>query len=185
MEPVTMKKVERDGVKYRISVYHDQDAGDPTREFDGVGEIYSFCSRHRSYDADARAREANNRDAVPLGYFEHGQCVWFVFGAAPPGADCPWDGVPFAGLWVPDKTILDEASSLTGKDRRDLMWKRAAQACVTYTQWCNGDIYGYTVERLESCDKCRAVTAETLDGCWGIYGSDEAIREAEAFVATQ
>ncbi len=58
------------------------------------------------------------------------------------------------------------------------MRKRARQACDAYTQWCNGDVYGYQVERITTCAHCGGESKESLDSCWGFYGLDYCRSEA-------
>ena len=58
--------------------------------------------------------------------------------------------------------------------------KRARQACEAYTQWCNGEVYGYDIERLTACPHCGQETAESIDSCWGFYGLDYCRSEAQA-----
>ena len=49
------------------------------------------------------------------------------------------------------------------------MRKRANQACEAYSQWYNGDIYGYRVERITLCPACGDEHAALIDSCWGYY----------------
>jgi hypothetical protein len=64
----------------------------------------------------------------------------------------------------------------------------AAQACDVYTQWCNGEVYGYQVvvyrarhshdgHLYDDLDDYRFDTALWDDSCWGFYG--EAYFEGE------
>jgi hypothetical protein len=52
--------------------------------------------------------------------------------------------------------------------------------CLPY---CNGEVYGYEVEQVTTCGDCGSEHAEHLDSCWGFYGLDYALSEAEAAVA--
>ena len=92
-----------------------------------------------------------DRDAVPLGYFEHGMCDWHVSGEVPYGTegDYRWDGVSFAGVWEATEDIIkeadDEGLERGSAERYAWMEERARQSCETYTYWCNGEIYYYFV----------------------------------------
>ena len=120
-----------------------------------MGTILSLNRRHGNFDpAGVEAAIESNPDAVPLSYFEHGLCLWSVAGELPAGARCPWDSVAFAGVWLPDAETLESARNYGGRTRQHFMRKRARQACEAYTQWCNGDIYGYEVERVTACGRC-------------------------------
>jgi hypothetical protein len=181
MKAIEEKFFEKDGEKFRIQVHHCEGAENPLEDECAMGKIYSLGRRHSNHD-EAAVRDAldNNPDVVPLGYYEHGLCRWFVSGHAPPGADCPWDGVPFAGVWVPDKEVLEEAAELRGKERKAFMAQRASQVCETYTQWCNGEIYSFLVEKQSTCDQGHH-HYEHVDSCGGMYGMDycwESAKEA-------
>ena len=88
----------------------------------------------------------------------------------------------FAGLWLPDAETLASARNYGGRTRRHFMRKRARQACDAYTDWCNGDVYGYEVARVSTCSCCGEENAEPIDSCWGFYGLDDCLREARAAV---
>jgi hypothetical protein len=116
---------------------------------------------------------------VPLSYFEHGLCLWSVAGELPAAARCPWDSVSFAGVWLPDAYTLESAKPYGGRTRQLFMRKRARQACEAYTQWCNGDVYGYEVERVATCPACGSEEAASVDSCWGFLGLDSCLSEAQ------
>lgn len=181
MDAIETTTIERDGQTFRIRIYPDGDAPNPLEDWSEMGTILSLNRRHANFDP-AGVEEAieSNADAVPLSYFEHGQCVWSVAGELPAVCRCPWDSVGFAGVWLPDAETLASARNYGGFTRRMFMRKRAREACEFYTQWCNGDIYGYEVERLTTCDHCGSEQASVIAGCWGFYGLDACRDEAES-----
>jgi hypothetical protein len=183
MKPIESKTVTHEGKKYCISVYYDSDAPNPMEDDFGRGKIITLNRRQIGYDPDL-VQDAldNNPDVVRLGYHEHGLCSWFVEGQGGAGTECVWDGVPFAGVWIPDTDVLDEAKNLTGAERLAFMTQRAKSVCETYTQWCNGDIYGYTIEEISHCDHCNSDTSQETDSCWGFYGMETAWEEAKAII---
>lgn len=104
--------------------------------------------------------------------------------------DFNWDGVNFAGIWIPDKEciasvdIWEKEAKEKGEqfNRNDKFKEMAEQACKTYTAYCNGEVYGYQLElyRLQN-DSDGAIEEhgnyEHLDqlfedSCWGFYGDD-------------
>jgi hypothetical protein len=186
MEAIESTTVERDGLSYRISIFPDQDAANPLDEWSEMGAILSLNRRHRNFDPEGvESAIASNHDAVPLSYYEHGMCLWSVAGELPAACRCPFDSVALAGIWIPDAETLVSASPYGGWTRRQFMRRRARQACDTYTQWCNGEIYGYIVERLAACPCCGEQQVMHLDSCWGFYGLEECRREAEAAIQPQ
>jgi hypothetical protein len=50
--------------------------------------------------------------------------------------------------------------------------KAMDQEIEMLVQWCDGDIYGYTIEKAHGCDHCGHIEWETVDSCWGFYGDD-------------
>jgi hypothetical protein len=181
MDAIETRTIERDGLTYRIRIYPDPDVPNPLDDWSEMGTILSLNRRHINFDpAGVDAAIEHNPDAVPLSYFEHGLCRWSVTGELPAGCRCPFDSVALAGVWLPDAETLASAKSYGGFTRRMFMRKRARQACDAYTQWCNGDVYGYEVERITVCDCCGSEQASVVDSLWGCYGLDYCLSEAEA-----
>jgi hypothetical protein len=181
METIETKTIERDGQTFRIRIYPDTDAPNPLDDWSEMGTILSLNRRHINFDPTGveNALE-NDPDAIPLSYFEHTQCLWAVAGELPAGARCPWDSVSLAGVWLPDAETLESARNYGGFTRRMFMRKRARQACEAYTQWCNGDIYGYKIERVTRCPACDSEHTQAVSSCWGFFGLDACRSEAES-----
>jgi hypothetical protein len=126
---------------------HDPDGEDPVHDSDAMGEIWTLKRHHHRFDEE-KVLEAlhHNPDAVQLSYDEHGLCSWHVATAHPvPGVEYVWDGRRVAGVWLPDKSLLEEAEGLDAEARRAKMVEWAGQACEAYTQWCNGECFVYHV----------------------------------------
>lgn len=169
-----------------IHVDYDQDAANPLEDCDGMGHIRSLSHRHiNSIEADEAAEIlVRDPDAVALSYFEHGQSLWFVMGQNPPGVEFQWDGVRYAGIWIPDKSCRESYIGQEGKSRRDWMVEQAASACEIYSAWINGNVYGYIVQLSKarySADgedlyddfyDYRFEQALFEDSCWGFLSWD-------------
>jgi hypothetical protein len=184
MDTTHIQTIERDGQTFRISIYPDGDTPNPLKDWSEMGAILSLNRRHGNFNpAGVEAATLGNPDAVPLSYYEHGLCLWSVAGELPAAARCQWDSVSFAGVWLPDAETLESAKPYGGRTRQLFMRKRARQACEAYTQWCNGDVYGFNVERVTTCPHCGKESAESLDSCWGFFGMDTCLSEAQAAVA--
>jgi hypothetical protein len=183
MDAIETTTIERSGQTFRIRIYADPDAPNPLEDWDEMGTILSLNHRHVNFDPDGVEAATGDPDTVPLSYFEHGLCLWSVAGELPAGARCPFDSVAFAGVWRPDAATLESARGYGGSTRRHFLRKRARQACQAYTQWCNGDIYGYEVARINACPCCGEEKPEAVESCWGFYGLDECLSEAQAAVA--
>jgi hypothetical protein len=49
----------------------------------------------------------------------------------------------------------------------------------TYDQYLRGDVYGYRVFKVETCE-LGCEHEEELDSCWGFYGEEECMKEGVA-----
>ncbi len=162
-------------IKLVINFWHDEEAEDPC-DTDGW-KVYSFSTKHSNYmrpgdvEDDMRPKlEAGL--AFLLSYFEHGQCLWALRGELPIGARCPWDSVGTAGIIVWESPEEDLGPKTLEERRKD-----AAAFIERYTHWCNGEVYGYTVEAVTPCPTCGKVeeTDEVdfdLPSCGGYYPDD-------------
>jgi len=84
---------------------NDGDCANPLEDCDGVGKIHSFSRRHDNSVNPSEAEsllDEHKTMAVMLSYFEHGLCRWGVAGTLSGMPDFQWDGVKYAGIWVPD-----------------------------------------------------------------------------------
>lgn len=148
-----------------VKIERDSDLQNPCD--DGGWRLYSFSRCHASYsDPDNFTdHEAKIEAGVAfiLSYYEHSGCVWSLRGEGP---QCRWDSVDTAGILVWEGDADDLAP--------DYATRRAYAAgfLTTYTAWCNGDGYGYSIDE-EVTHPCGHVTREgTADSCWGFYGPD-------------
>jgi hypothetical protein len=83
---------------------------------------------------------------------------------------------------LPDAETLSSAKSYGGRTRQLFMRRRAREACAAYTQWLNGDIYGYEIQWMSCCPACCHEESQTVTSCWGFYGLDNCRDEAAAVV---
>ena len=136
-----------------------------------MGSIYSFSRRHGKFlhpeQIDSEIDEDKKPYIVPLSYFEHGQCIWGVAGTLTNTPDFRWDGVGYAGIWVPDKCCLTHIQgSDPSEDKRKLeAIECAKQACEEYTSWCNGECYGIIIAWYDAEGDLL-----NTDACWGYIG---------------
>lgn len=127
-----------------IEIDYDEGASNPL--CDRGERIISLHRRHYNFNPDEFNSRRRDKDCVLLGAYDHGGILWYVTeDGPPPGADCPWDGVPVAGLWVPDPATLECVTKTKGKKRRRRALELARSACEVYTAWSNGEVYVYYV----------------------------------------
>lgn len=179
-----------------VSFHYDESAVNPCEDFDGFGDIKSLSTKHLNNitieEIEGMLEDPINKEQmIPLSYFEHGQCKWGVKGSMSSMPDFNWDGVNFAGVWIPDDECIKsvdiwekEAKEKGEEFNRNKKFEEMAKgACETYTSYCNGEVYGYNIElyRLQFDDDlepiedhCDYSEMDQLyeDSCWGFYGND-------------
>lgn len=171
----------------KLTVGVDSDLESPC-DTDGW-KLYSFGRRHVNYrDPNEFGWYGQVEDGKPvikgkehrklreqlkkgyafwLGYFEHGNSVWFRSDLPPAGVEFRWDGVRFAGL-----LIWEQKPGNLGQKT----WKyedRAKDAdgfLSTYTAWANGEGCYYRLETDEG---------EDVGGCGGFYDLDALMEAVE------
>ena len=157
-------------MKYRVTLFNDDCPENPCDDFGW--RVVSFNRNHVNF---AHPEGYVNRDGSPvhiglrrkleagtayiLSYYEHGSSAWMLahskeWAATP---DKQWDGCSVAGilLWEDKPNYIGKTPEL----RRE-----AASAFIeVYTNWCNGNVYGFRVEKVVECDTCGSENTEDLD----------------------
>lgn len=167
--------------KVIVRIEHDEDCESPLECDDCEGWMFcSFSRRHRSFVDPSSLdmgsigfrRKLACGTAFLCSYYEHGQCQWSLRGC---GVSCPWDSVDVAGVLVwqgKPKDLRDNAA---------LRRESAAAFLESYTDWCNGACYWFSVVEVDDDgDEIRV-----LDSCGGFIGEEwvlETIRESLADV---
>lgn len=122
-------------------------------------KLHSFARRHFNYtDPDKLRIRLTSRNTAPVvycvglrrklevglafwvSYYEHGNCIWFLLNAEPPGTEMVWDGVRFAGLLV-----WPHSSTQLGAQTREQRVQDAASFLRHYTAWCNGELLQFSI----------------------------------------
>lgn len=159
-----LRKTDEDtGVKLRI--LYDSDAESPVADDESV--ILAIFARNHinpaqkqlptvemALDFVAANRDPDSEYAVfAVWAYEHGN---ILFKAVELGADNP-----YADEWDSGNAgIIALKRADFGPDLLDY----AKGVCQTYTDWCNGEAYGYVVENEDG---------EQVDSCWGFIGDPE------------
>ena len=156
--------------KLTVRIEYDSDLENPCQE-DGW-KVYSFSTRHASFKhpeklgfKDGRPglglrRKLETGTAFILSYFEHGSCAWGLkrnTDASGYPWSCPWDSVRVAGLLVWEGKLKD-----LGAKTLEARTKDAACFVESYTSWCNGEGYYFSIEDEDG---------EHIDSCGGFLGS--------------
>jgi len=159
---------------YTIKIYPDECPESP-RDWDNLGTILYHSRHYVLGDRDASAEEMqdimNDPDNIwlPVYAYIHSGVLLNTT-----GFHCPWDSGQSGIIYIEKSKAFEEFGwkKLT-KARRRKLETRLAQEIETFSQYCEGAIYGYVVEDGQG---------ETVDSCWGFYGHTSAITEAELVI---
>lgn len=175
-------------VFYEMS--QDYCPANPLEDWDGNGNIISLNRNHRNFDPDGfHEAVKNNPSALVLSYFEHGGSVWSLQGEGP---QCRFDTAQVAGVWIPDKDVMDNIQAIQNAkptDEASALREYAQGVLKVYNQWCNGEVYHINIEvySIVKDEYGTPITSqdyyetnrETIDGesCGGFYGWQETEQE--------
>jgi hypothetical protein len=182
--------------KYVVRIDHDSDTESPA-SYDCNWRMYSFSNRHVNFREPSDFFDDNGKPllwlrnklrvglAHILSYYEHGQCAWMLAnGTHPAGVEFQWDGVRVAGVAVWE----DSPSDIGGKTFQERA-EDCARFLECYTDWCNGNCYCYSIEKMGKCEACgHEEPDEDIDSCGGFIGEEsvcEAIQDAMPDDATE
>lgn len=161
-----------------VKLWSDDDAGDPRKEFDNVGEMVHW---HRDYDlgdrkidnleADAMTRRGfpllsrylflchNAAVVLPLGLLDHSGLTMWVGGGSHWSDSAGWDSGTVGFIWCTHEDVQREWNGDVEAAERYLRGEVS-----TYDAYLTNRVAGYTVEDEDG---------EVLDSCWGFYPDDE------------
>ncbi len=130
----------------KVAVWQDDEPEGPNA-WDGW-TMYSFNTKHSHFKDPGQFDQAQLEEwfekgsAYKLGYYEHGGSLWFLKGENPVGAGDVFDSVEYAGVLIWEGSDI---AGLYGKDKSKFE-ESARTYCKTFTQWENGQVYGFTVK---------------------------------------
>jgi len=180
MEPVNTERVG----KYLIEIYPDSSPDSP-REWDNLGTMVCFHKRYdlgdkhdycsSNYDSWEEMKEdiiktENVYTILPLYLYDHSG---ITMSTSP--FHCPWDSGQVGFIFVSKDKVKKEGIDETKVEQY------LKGEVETYDQYIMGDVYGYKVFEVSTCDHGHE-HKEELDSCWGFYGDYECMNEAKSIV---
>jgi len=170
--------------KYKIEIIPDDSPFDP-RGDDNLGTMVCFHGnynlgdkheyRHQDYSGWEEMKRAiiRNENAgviLPLYLYDHSGITMNTT-----GFHCPWDSGQVGFVFISKEKMREEYSY---KRVSQKLIKRVTEYLVneiaTYDQYLTGDVYGFRITDTE--------TEEEVDSCWGFYGDNYCMEEAEGIV---
>lgn len=111
----------------------------------------------------------DNYVLLPVHMYEHGQIA-----LSTSSFSCPWDSGQVGYIYVSKEKVVEEYGDWTAETVAQAT-KCLEGEIETYSQWLNGEVYGYVIEDGEG--------EETEEGsCWGFYDMDYCIEGAKSMV---
>ena len=171
-----------------IEIHVDEYSESP-REWDNAGKLVIY-SRYGvevdELDRTFRTDDYSNWDELekavlecypkaellPVYRYEH-SCVAYNT----TGFSCPWDSCRVGFILCTYEDMLKEwGKKIVTQRVRGMARKCMASEVKTYSQWANGEVYGYIIKDENGED----LVGGFYDSCWGFYGEEYVKQEAES-----
>lgn len=170
--------------KYQLEIFQDESPECP-RGWDNLGTMVCFHGRynlgdkhsyrHEDYDGwqemkDAIIENENVHTILPLYLYDHSGITMNTTGFS-----CGWDSGQVGWIFVSKDKVKKE-----GIDESKVEEYLRGEV-FTYDQYLTGDVYGFVISEMSTCNQGHEHLKE-VDSCWGFYGEDCCMEEAEDIV---
>lgn len=86
---------------------------------------------------------------------------------------CRWDsGVLGFAVVTAENVTETQGGKYATKDKVANCVRQLENEIETLNQYVSGEVYGFRLVKLNTCECCDNVEEEEIDSCWGFYGSD-------------
>ena len=170
--------------KYELEIKQDSNPDNP-RSWDNVTTMICFHKRYNlgdkhdyksdNFDEWIEVREQIESDykvlmIKPLYMYDHSGITIRTY-----PFDCQWDSGQIGWIFIEEKQWIQ----MMGEDMdrsEDRLEKIIEGDIETYDKYITGEVYGYEVYEVETCNKgCEHKTL--VDSCWGFYGEEDCREE--------
>lgn len=177
---------------YLIKTYYDESPDDP-RSWDNFGKMICFHNRYNLGDnhnyhelkkynnSIGLLREQIESDynvgvILPLYLYDHSG---ITMSTSP--FDCRWDSGQVGWIFCTKEDMDSNWIGLSGQEKEERCEILLKGEVETYDQYLIGDVYGYKVFKVSTCNFGHE-HEEELESCWGIYGDEDCMTEGESVV---
>ena len=177
--------------EYLIEIFPDNNPDNP-RNWDNLGTMICFHTRYHlgdkhdynhsdynSWDEMEKAIVKENNVAVilPLYLYDHSG---ITISTTP--FSCGWDSGQIGFIYISKEDVRKEyGGKIVTKKLKEKAKAILEGEVKTYDQYLVGDVYGYKISKITTCDQGHE-HKEEIDSCWGFYGEDYCMEEAEGIV---
>ena len=170
--------------KYELKIVQDTNPESP-REWDNLGTMVCFHKRYELGDkTDYRSEDYDSWDELEEGIIKNeGEVVilplylydhsGITISTSPFG--CNFDSGRIGFIFVSKYKIKKEGIDETKVE------EYLKGEVSTYDQYLTGDVWGYQIYEIETCDKGHEHKNE-VESCYGIYGHDECEKEGQSML---
>ncbi len=155
-----------------FKIVQDDDTESPRTAWDNLGTIYHWHKRSNLGDIDLSGKgDIDISDYVgpndlylPIYCYDHGS---ITLNTTP--FSCPFDSGQVGFIAISQAKIIEEY----GQDYDiEKVRKYLVNEIKTFNQYINGDIYGYQLIQINTCETCGHGDDEEIESCYGFYGTD-------------
>jgi len=162
----------------KLEIVTDESCESP-REWDNLTIIVTIKNNHHtmgdfqvnnSEELREMLKGHKAKYAMPLYVYEHSgiSLKCFEDKVGYPYND-QWDAGCIGMVYTTKKLLKDNGLD---KYPEDKVIEQMKTEIETYSQWCNGECYGFRLTELSKCDKCEQSNDKEIDSCYGFYGYD-------------
>ena len=155
------------------------DSCESPREWDNLTVIVTIENNHNtigdfqvnnSEELRQMLEDKKAKYAMPLYMYEHSgiSLKCFEDKVGYPYND-QWDAGCIGMVFTTEELLKD--TGLTHMTKNEVMDQMKAEVDV-YSNWCNGECYGFRLSKVSDCDKCNQTVEQEIDSCYGFYGYD-------------
>jgi hypothetical protein len=176
---------------YLIEVIQDESPESP-REWDNLGTMICFHGRYNLGDKhDYRSGDYSGWDEqrkdiekkenacviLPLYLYDHSG---ITMSTIPFG--CNWDSFQVGWIVISKEKVRKEYNvKRINKELIEKVTNILENEVKTYDQYLTGDVYGHKIFKVTECELGHEHKEEVYS-CWGFYGEEECMTEAESMV---
>jgi len=178
-EEYCVEKYERNGLI--VKIIEDTDPMNPRVDWDNAGTM--ICS-HRNYTLGDEQFNSDDYDGwddlkkyliewreaviiLPLDLYDHSGITMYIPGDGGYRQHEAWDSGQVGFIYI---TQADIDKDWTGDDRNEQAEKCLRAEVKTYDQYLTGQVYGFDITNPKN--------GECVDSCWGFFGQDYCVTEA-------
>jgi hypothetical protein len=159
-----------------LRVYADEDPQSP-REWDNLGKIIGWHKRYKIGDENHFSTpddfyawlKTHPSIVLSLHMFDHSGLMFNTTGFSD-----PWDSMQVGYIYAELSRVRSEyCKKRISKKTVELVRRELQSEVEIYSQYVNGEVYGFTLGKIFTCENCEEERCETVDSCWGFYGNPD------------